>query len=205
MCGWSGAAGLPLIAMMPSDVTAANSHADRPERPDRNLHAAQGQRRPTEPREAILDGDNAVIVMPRDPLADGAYTATVNTDGGSVTWSFNVNRNAPLSAQPTTPPPPPIDATPATDAAKLRAGDAVPVTSTAGSACVPCGSPRGAVTPIQITDDPEHPRRQRQLREHRLGRRRLPDDVQLHDQRARGQHARLPARHASSPTRRSCR
>jgi Cysteine-rich secretory protein family len=152
MCGWSGAAGLPLIAMMPSDVTAANSTLTGPNGPIATCTLQKGNVSDGTAR-AILDGDNAVIVMPRDPLADGAYTATVNSNGGSITWSFNVNRNAALSAQPTTPPPPPVDATPATDAANYE-----PVTpfrfvdSRIGLRSVRLT--RGAVTPIQITNDP---------------------------------------------------
>ena len=152
MCGWSGAAGLPLIAMMPSDVTAANSTLSGPNGPITTCTLQKGNVSDGTAR-AILDGDNAVIVMPRDPLADGAYTATVNSNGGSITWSFNVNRNAALSAQPTTPPPPPVDATPATDAANYE-----PVTpfrfvdSRIGLRSVRLT--RGAVTPIQITNDP---------------------------------------------------
>lgn len=154
MCGWTGTpAGLPLIAMMPSDVTSANSSLTGPNGPIQTctLHknnVSDGTAR------AILDGDNAVIVMPRDPLADGNYTATVNSDGGTVTWSFTVNRNAPLSAQPTTPPPPPVDATPATDAAKYE-----PVTpfryvdSRIGLRSVRLAG--NTVTPIQITTDPD--------------------------------------------------
>ena len=47
---------------------------------------------------SILDGDNAVVVMPREVLADGVYTATVNTNAGNVTWSFTIDQDAPLSA-----------------------------------------------------------------------------------------------------------
>ena len=38
--------------------------------------------------QSILRSDNAVVVVPRDPLAPGTYTSTVNTTGGNVTWSF---------------------------------------------------------------------------------------------------------------------
>jgi len=88
-------AGLPLIAMMPNDVTAANSTLTGPNGPIQTCTLHKGNVSDGT-AQAILDGDNAVIVMPRDPLADGAYTVTVNSDAGSVTWSFNINRNAPL-------------------------------------------------------------------------------------------------------------
>lgn len=153
MCGWTGTpAGLPLIAMMPAGVTAANSTLTGPNGPVTTCTLHKGNVSDGTAR-AILGGDNAVIVMPRDPLADGVYTATVNTDGGSVTWSFTINRNAVLSAQPTTPPPPPVVATPATDAARYE-----PVTpfryvdSRIGLRSVRLTG--GTVTPIQITSDP---------------------------------------------------
>ena len=48
--------------------------------------------------QSILRSDNAVVVVPRDPLAPGTYTATVNTSGGNVTWSFTIDPNAELQA-----------------------------------------------------------------------------------------------------------
>jgi hypothetical protein len=154
MCGWTGTpAGLPLIAMMPSDVMAANSTLTGPNGPIQTCTLHKGNVSDSTAR-AILDGDNAVIVMPRDPLADGNYTAAVNSDGGSVTWSFTINRNAPLAVQPATPPPPPVNATPATDAAKYQ-----PVTpfrfvdSRIGLRSVRLA--RNTVTTIQVTNDPD--------------------------------------------------
>jgi hypothetical protein len=154
LCGWTGTpAGLPLIAMMPNDVTNANSALSGPNGPIATCTLHKGNVSDGTAK-AILDGDNAVIVMPRDPLADGAYTATVNSNGGSVTWSFNINRSAALSLQPTTPPPPPVDATPATDAAKYE-----PVTpfryvdSRIGLRSVRLAG--NTVTPIQVTNDPD--------------------------------------------------
>ncbi len=45
LCGWTGAAGLPLIAMMPSDVTSATATLTGPTGADPHLPAPQGQRR----------------------------------------------------------------------------------------------------------------------------------------------------------------
>ncbi|MEO6651130.1 MAG: CAP domain-containing protein [Ilumatobacteraceae bacterium] len=106
MCGWSGAAGLPLIAMMPSDVSSASSTITGPTGPIQTCTLHRGNASDATAR-AILAGDNAVVVMPRDPLADGTYTVTVNTNGGKVTWSFNVDRNAPLTASSQQPTPTP--------------------------------------------------------------------------------------------------
>ena len=105
MCGWTGTAGLPLIAMMPNDVTSATTTLTGPNGPIQTCVLHKGK--PDATAQSILDGDNAVVVMPRTALADGTYTATVNSNGGNVTWSFTVDRNAPLElAPPDTPDPP---------------------------------------------------------------------------------------------------
>ena len=97
MCGWSGSAGLPLIAMLPNDVSSANSALTGPNGPIETCTLHKGNVSDATAR-SILDGDNAVIVMPRQVLADGVYTTTVNSNGGNVTWSFTVDRDAPLSS-----------------------------------------------------------------------------------------------------------
>jgi hypothetical protein len=104
LCGWTGNAGLPLIAMMPNDVTAANGTISGPGGPIETCTLHKGNTGADATARSILDGDNAVVVMPRQILADGTYTVTVDSDGGTVTWSFSVDRDGPLSF---TPPPPP--------------------------------------------------------------------------------------------------
>jgi Cysteine-rich secretory protein family len=89
-CGWSGAAGLPLIALMPE---AANS-------PSASLTGPSGQ--PVEVcvlsaantdgvAKQILQGDNAVIIAPRTVLGAGTYTVSASTSARSVNWSFTVD------------------------------------------------------------------------------------------------------------------
>jgi hypothetical protein len=104
LCGWTGNAGLPLFAMMPNDVTAANSTLTGPNGPIETCTLHKGNTGADGTARAILDGDNAVIVMPRQILADGTYTVNVNSNGGNVSWSFSVDAKGPLSY---TPPPPP--------------------------------------------------------------------------------------------------
>lgn len=99
MCGWTGSAGLPLIAMMPNDVSSADATITGPNGPVGTCVLHEGNTSDATAR-AILGADNAVVVMPRDVLADGTYTVTVNSTGGNVTWSFNVDHNAPLAARP---------------------------------------------------------------------------------------------------------
>lgn len=105
MCGWTGTAGLPLIAMMPDDVTNAVSTLTGPSGPIQTCTLHKGNVSDGTAK-SILDGDNAVVVMPREVLADGEYTATVDTDGGDATWSFTIDQDAPLTAAPKNAPAP---------------------------------------------------------------------------------------------------
>ena len=100
LCGWTGSAGLPLLAMMPNDVTSATTTITGPNGPVPTCALHKGNTASNATARAILDGDNAVVVMPRTPLDDGTYTVTVNSNGGNVTWSFTVDRNAGLSSSP---------------------------------------------------------------------------------------------------------
>ena len=108
-CGWNGqSVGLPLIAMMPSDVTNATAVLNGPFGPVPTcvLHKSNT----SGVASAILGGDNAVIVLPAAPLATGTYTVSVNSNGGTANWSFNVDPNAPLTVEV----PDPVDTTPGT-------------------------------------------------------------------------------------------
>ena len=91
LCGWGGTAGLPLIAMMPNGVSGATSSLVGPSGPVQTCTLHQGNTGANATAQAILRSDNAVVVMPRDVLANGTYTATVDTPGGSATWSFTID------------------------------------------------------------------------------------------------------------------
>jgi hypothetical protein len=93
-CGWTGSAGLPLVAMMPADVTAANATLVGPAGAIATcvLHGENT----SGTAQSILRSDNAVVVVPRDPLAPGTYTSTVTSTGGNVTWSFTIDPAADL-------------------------------------------------------------------------------------------------------------
>ncbi|MCU0260804.1 MAG: CAP domain-containing protein [Ilumatobacteraceae bacterium] len=101
LCGWTGGAGLPLIAMMPSGVSWANASLVGPGGPVETCVLHPGNTNDSTAR-AILSGENAVVVVPRVALQTGTYTATVSSSGGSTTWSFNVDPAAGLV-------PPPLD------------------------------------------------------------------------------------------------
>jgi hypothetical protein len=94
------------------------------------------------------------VIMPRDPLADGTYTATVNSNGGNVTWSFTVNRNAPLSVQAPPPPPEPTQSAPVTAAARYE--PVTPFRFVDSRIGLRSGRlPARTIVPIQVTTDPD--------------------------------------------------
>ena len=104
-CGWSGQqVGLPLIALMPSAVSAANATLTGPSGPVPTCVLTQSNTSGV--AKSLLAGDNAVIVVPAVPLVTGTYTATVGSNGGNANWSFKVDPTAPLTVTPTAPPAP---------------------------------------------------------------------------------------------------
>ncbi len=101
-CNWGGqSVGLPLIALMPSAVTAANATLNGPNGPIPTcvLHKANT----SGTASAILGGDNAVVIVPASPLVAGSYSVSVGSNGGNAAWSFNVDPNAELGVVEPTP------------------------------------------------------------------------------------------------------
>ncbi|MEO6123721.1 MAG: CAP domain-containing protein [Ilumatobacteraceae bacterium] len=92
-CGWTGAAGLPIIAMMPEGF-AGNPTAtiSGPNGPIETCVLSSANT--TGVSQQILAGDKAVIVMPRTPLANGTHAVTVTTSARTVSWSFTVDPTA---------------------------------------------------------------------------------------------------------------
>ncbi|MCU1362001.1 MAG: hypothetical protein JWN99_3290 [Ilumatobacteraceae bacterium] len=98
-CGWTGTAGLPVIALMPEAVSGAVSATiSGPNGPLPTC--ALSQQNTTEVAKQILQGDNAVVAIPRAPLDPGTYTVTVTTQARTVTWSFTVDPAAALGSAP---------------------------------------------------------------------------------------------------------
>lgn len=98
MCGWTGGAGLPLVAMMPEAVTTASVSLTGPSGPLQTCRLSSGNT--TGVASAILASENAVVVMPRTELQPGTYTATVTTNARTVTWSFTVDPAATTGIMP---------------------------------------------------------------------------------------------------------
>ncbi len=112
-CGWSGrSVGLPLIAMLPDDVTTATTTLSGPAGPIETcaLHAANT----TGTARALLSRDDVVVVVPATPLQTGTHNVSVRSDGGDADWSFEVDPSAPLTV-PSPDPDPPEPAPPEPD------------------------------------------------------------------------------------------
>jgi Cysteine-rich secretory protein family len=88
-CGWSGTAGLPVIAMLPEAATGATSSISGPSGPLEVCTLNSANTSGT--AKQILAGDNAVVAIPRAPLTPGTYTVSVSTVHRNVTWSFTVD------------------------------------------------------------------------------------------------------------------
>ena len=91
-CGWSTSepTGLPIIALMPEAVNGNVTTVVTG--PNGILPTCGLSRLNTDgTAQAILAADNAIIAIPRNPLAAGTYTVTVTSQARSVTWSFTVD------------------------------------------------------------------------------------------------------------------
>ena len=97
-CGWTGGAGLPVIAMMPEPVASATATFVGPAGPIPSC-ALHGNNT-TSTASAILKADNAVTVLPRYELSAGTYTVTITTNVRTVTWSFTVDPTAATGVMP---------------------------------------------------------------------------------------------------------
>ena len=111
-CGWTGAAGLPLIALLPTTpadrITATVAGPGGVESTAASSVCVVDQWTYTSTNEVygptgmdILQSDNAVFLIPRSPLTTGTYTATINQPGeSSITWSFSAVAPVPNFAPP---------------------------------------------------------------------------------------------------------
>ena len=102
-CGWGGqSVGLPLIALMPSAVTAANATLNGPNGPIPTCVLHKGNTSGT--ASAILGGDNAVLVIPCESPRDrgiqrDASVPTAATRPGRST-SIRTQSSAPARRRP---------------------------------------------------------------------------------------------------------
>ena len=104
LCGWSGSAGLPIIAMLPSAPVNPTATLNGPNGPIEACVLSGANTTGT--AKGILDGDNAVVVVPRTTLPQGRQDVTLTSGGSTIAWSFTVDQTAAVgiatvpSAQP---------------------------------------------------------------------------------------------------------
>lgn len=98
-CGWSGQAGLPVIAMMPSPVTVVGGFSITGPSGPLQTCALYGGNTSGTARDLLLY-DNAVTIVPRNPLVQGTYTVSLITNHGLTTWSFTVDPAAATGIMP---------------------------------------------------------------------------------------------------------
>lgn len=108
MCGWTGDASLPVLAMMPETALGVSATITGPNGPLETC-ALSAQNATDPSAKAILDGDNVVTVLAHSTFTPGTYHVTITTLARTVSWSFTVDPNA--DAQVFTQPPAPTPVT----------------------------------------------------------------------------------------------
>ena len=98
-CGWSGTAGLPVMALMPEALGGTPSATMRSTTGNLDV-CVLSQYNTTGTAQAILAGNNAVVVIPRNRLATDSYTVSVTSHARVVGWTFTVDPAAATGVQP---------------------------------------------------------------------------------------------------------
>ena len=141
-CGWSGSAGLPIIAMMPETATNPTASVTGPNGSiDVCVLSAANT---TGVAQQILAGDNAVVIVPRTVLPQGTFSINATTAARSVNWNFTVDASA-LAGVASTPVAQPT--APATGFAPLPPARIVDTRTSTGASRLAIA----AVTRIQVT------------------------------------------------------
>lgn len=91
LCGWSGTAGLPVIAMLPGTVPGTpTASMTGPNRTTLEVCALWHGNVDDPAARSILGGENAIVVVPRKPLTSGRHTARIVSGSRTIEWSFTV-------------------------------------------------------------------------------------------------------------------
>ncbi|HSB85324.1 MAG TPA: CAP domain-containing protein, partial [Ilumatobacteraceae bacterium] len=91
-CGWSAPAGLPVIAMMPEAASDASATLVGPNGPIEVCVLSAANTNGI--AQQILQGENAVVLVPRSVLPQGTFLVHVGTSARNVDWSFTVDQAA---------------------------------------------------------------------------------------------------------------
>lgn len=90
-CGWTGAAGLPLVALLPEDATGAAAQLTGPDGAVVTTCVLTAATSTNSTAKAILGGDNAVVILPRTELATGTQSVVLTTPSRTLNWTFTVD------------------------------------------------------------------------------------------------------------------
>lgn len=91
LCGWSGTAGLPVIAMLPGTVTGTPMATMSGPSGSRLEVCALWHGNVDDPAaRTILGGQNAIVVVPKKPLDAGRHTVQIVSGSHVIDWSFTV-------------------------------------------------------------------------------------------------------------------
>ena len=143
-CGWTGSAGLPIIAMMPEAADNATASLVGPDGHPIDVCVLSAATT-SGVAQQILQGDNAVVIVPRTILAQGTYAVAASTSVRNVNWSFTVDSAAVTGT--IAPAPVAQPSAPATGLAPLAPARIVDTRLSIGAARLPAG----AVTRVQVT------------------------------------------------------
>ena len=143
-CGWTGSAGLPIIAMMPEAANNATASLIGPDGQPIEVCVLSAANT-SGVAQQILQGDNAVVIVPRTVLAQGTYGVAAGTSARNVNWSFTVDSAAAVGiitpvpvAQPSAAP---------TGLAPLAPARIVDTRTSVGASRLPAG----VITRVQVT------------------------------------------------------
>src|SRR6185295_2806317 len=100
-CNWTAPAGLPIIAMMPETANNASATLVGPSGPIEVCVLSSANTSGV--AQQILQGDNAVVIVPRTVLAEGTYSVVASTTARNVSWSFSVDPAAATGISKPTP------------------------------------------------------------------------------------------------------
>ncbi|MEP7203742.1 MAG: CAP domain-containing protein [Ilumatobacteraceae bacterium] len=143
-CGWTGSAGLPIIALMPEAANNATASLTGPDGQSIEVCVLTAQNT-TGVAQQILQGNNALVIVPRTVLAQGTHSVLAGTSARTVGWSFSVDRAAATGT--VTPAPIAQPTAPATGLAPLAPARIVDTRSSSGASRLNAG----ITTHIQVS------------------------------------------------------
>jgi hypothetical protein len=98
-CGYTGPAGQPIFLLLGQTITGTVTASLTRDSTSIPCCEMDGSNYNDNNYRSILDMRGAVVLLPRDPLAAGNYTATITVGTQPYTWSFGVAATAAIGGQ----------------------------------------------------------------------------------------------------------